>query len=387
MRLDQLREVDRARARRPGARRREARCGGGRGRRRGRRLGRRGPAAAGEEERGDGERAKRIGSIVESLRARSTRRPPGAAAGSSEARRRTPPRSATSRCARRPRRRGSGAAGSGSTVQSMPGADDVVGDERDADPDGREADRALRLRGADRAPRRGSRRAGRRRRRRPRGRGRGGRAPTRGRAGRRARRRSGPRAGRCSWTTRTNSSQVTVSSGPSQRRIGRGPIAKSATPCSTASSSRLRCRNSWIRIEMFGMALVPDADVRGQHADRHREHGRDLELAEPRARARSARPAGRARRRARRAVPRAAARARPASATTPRGRRSSRRPVQLLLERPDVLRERRLRDADPPRRARERAFVHDRDEALELAEVHRQNLSRRMVSCALDLCG
>ncbi len=29
----------------------------------------------------------------------------------------------------------------------------------------------------------------------------------------------------------------------------------------------------------------------------------------------------------------------------------------------------------PPRGARERPFVHDRHEALELAEVHRKNLS------------
>jgi hypothetical protein len=49
--------------------------------------------------------------------------------------------------------------------------------------------------------------------------------------------------------------------------------------------------------------------------------------------------------------------------------------VDVRLERADALRERRLRNADTPGRTRERALVDDRDEALELAEVHWLNLS------------
>ena len=120
--------------------------------------------------------------------------------------------------------------------------------------------------------------------------------------------------------------------------------------------------------------LVPDPDVTREQAHRHREHGRELELAGFELEHRSCRerpaleraqrgpcfreqaPAGRGERRAvRQAIEHG--------------------PVQLLLERSDVLRERRLRDPDPLRRPGERALVDDRDEAFELADVHRQNLS------------
>ena len=66
---------------------------------------------------------------------------------------------------------------------------------------------------------------------------------------------------------------------------------------------------------------------------------------------------------------------------TPRGNRLKTGPVELFLERADVLGERRLGDADAAGCARERSLVHDRDEALQLAEVHRQNLSDRWL-CA-----
>ena len=94
----------------------------------------------------------------------------------------------------------------------------------------------------------------------------------------------------------------------------------------------------------------------------------------------------RPRSRARTAVRASGRRLRPAGVSdTPRGSRSSRAPSSSQLERLDVLRERRLRDPDPPRSPRERPFVDDRDEALELAEVHRQNLSHLVPMRGLDL--
>ena len=129
---------------------------------------------------------------------------------------------------------------------------------------------------------------------------------------------------------------------------------------------------------------VPHPDVARQDADRHREHGRDLELAQlERQRRASALPA---------ALDRAHSRPRLGQEAPPgrRQRDAAREPVedravQLELERLDVLRQRRLRDPDATRRAGERAFVDDRDEALELTEVHSRNLSHRVPTLGLDL--
>ena len=85
----------------------------------------------------------------------------------------------------------------------------------------------------------------------------------------------------------------------------------------------------------------------------------------PRARASTAQRGVRGRRRAR-AARASGSSARPAGVSaTPRGNRSNTGPLDLRLERPDVLRERRLGDADAACRPRERPLVDDRDEALE----------------------
>ena len=132
------------------------------------------------------------------------------------------------------------------------------------------------------------------------------------------------------------------------------------------------------------ISLVPDPDVARQQADRHREHRRDLELARLE-RERRPRPA---------AAPldRAHGGARLRQQHPPGGReRDAARqpleqpPVELLLERADVLRERRLRDADRARGARERSLVDDGDEARQLPEVHSLSLSLRWPTAPLDL--
>ena len=120
--------------------------------------------------------------------------------------------------------------------------------------------------------------------------------------------------------------------------------------------------------------LVPDPDVAREQADGHREHRRDLELTRLE-RERLAHAAAAALDGAHRGP-------RLGQERPPRGReRDAARqpldqaPVQLFLERTDVLRQRRLRDADRAGGAREGPLVDDRDEAGELAEVHSLSLS------------
>src|SRR5712691_5086593 len=106
------------------------------------------------------------------------------------------------------------------------------------------------------------------------------------------------------------------------------------------------------------MALVPEADVAGQQADRHRQHGRDLEVTglERQCRARTAATSL--------DCPERGARLRQKRATGRGQRDPARQPLEyrapeLLLERADVLRERRLRDADAARGTRERSLFDD----------------------------
>ena len=119
--------------------------------------------------------------------------------------------------------------------------------------------------------------------------------------------------------------------------------------------------------------LVPDADVCRQHADGHRKHSRDLELAElERQRRACALPPSfqRTHSEPRLGKQRAAGR----RERHPAGQAIDDGSFELFLERFDVLGQRRLRDAHPPGSSRERAFVDHCDEALELAKIHRKNL-------------
>src|SRR5581483_6646864 len=123
-----------------------------------------------------------------------------------------------------------------------------------------------------------------------------------------------------------------------------------------------------------GVALVPARDRVRQDPDRDREEDRDLELAGLETE-RSARGRGRAvggpYGRLRLRQERGAGGRQPDPAREPLDQVAA----QLPLEPSDLLRERRLREIEAARRLREGAVLRQRDEALELAEIHSQKLS------------
>ena len=117
------------------------------------------------------------------------------------------------------------------------------------------------------------------------------------------------------------------------------------------------------------MGLAHPLDRRRQQPDREREHGRDLDLGvleRERGAPRALRPLRREKRAARLRQERAAGRREPRAARQP----LEQRPADLELEQADLLRDRRRGDVQAVRRRTERAVLGDRDQVLELPEVH-----------------
>ena len=117
------------------------------------------------------------------------------------------------------------------------------------------------------------------------------------------------------------------------------------------------------------MGLAHALDRRRQQADREREDGRDLDLGELEGECRSPRAVRPLRRQQR------AARLRqegPAGGREPCPARQAleQRAPHLELEQPDLLRDRRRGDVQVVRRGTERAALGDRDQVLELPEIH-----------------
>ena len=118
-----------------------------------------------------------------------------------------------------------------------------------------------------------------------------------------------------------------------------------------------------------GMRLAQPLDRVRQQADGQRQHGRDLDLRrlQPERATRRARPAlGRQHRGLRLRQQRAAGRREARAAR----QALEQRPADLVLQQADLLRQRGRRDVDALGAGAERAGLGDRDEVLQLAEVH-----------------
>ena len=106
-----------------------------------------------------------------------------------------------------------------------------------------------------------------------------------------------------------------------------------------------------------------------QEPDREREHRRDLDLGELE-RERRATRAVRPLRGQQRAARLRQERAPGGRQRAPRGQALEQRAADLELEQPDLLRDRRRGDVQVMGRGAERAALGDRDQVLELPEVH-----------------
>ena len=117
------------------------------------------------------------------------------------------------------------------------------------------------------------------------------------------------------------------------------------------------------------VALLPDPDVARQQTNRHRQHRGQLELArlelEGRPGALAAASDGAQRGPGLWQQGAAGRRERDAARQTVENGA-----LELVLERPDVLRERRLGDPEPAGSTRERSLLDHGHEALELAKIH-----------------
>ena len=199
-------------------------------------------------------------------------------------------------------------------------------------------------------------------------------------------RRRGPREDRFAARRCTNSSHETTSSGPCQvpsgqradREVGDALLDRLLQqPCGAGTRAGGSRRPGGARARPGCSAAAGRPPSRAPSPARARR---------PRGRERRGRSGGRGRPPAGRCAPPGSS-VRPAGVSeTPRGRRSRQGTLELVLERPDVLRERRLRDPEPAGRTRERALLDHRHEAFELPKIHSQNLSLPVPSRPLDLC-
>src|SRR4051812_28763150 len=117
------------------------------------------------------------------------------------------------------------------------------------------------------------------------------------------------------------------------------------------------------------VALVPALKRRWEHTERDRGHGRDLELARLEAQ-RAASVAPRALGVRHRGAGLAQERIAGGSEPHTRWQTLQQWAAELVLEALDLLRERRLRDEQLLGGARERAFVRDRHQVLQLPKIH-----------------
>ena len=188
----------------------------------------------------------------------------------------------------------------------------------------------------------------------------------------RGRARAGERIGRGQHDDELLEAEPLERPGPVLRAPGRARCRRrpSAPPPRAAS----RWVYSRMRIPMPGCRSIQVAIAAREDADRHREQRRHLELArlEPERHARGvAGPLGRPHGRLRLRQQRPAGRGQPDAAGEPLEQRAA----ELRLERADLLGERRLGDAEPPRGARERALLDHGQKRREPPQVHRQSLS------------